>query len=513
MAIEEEREAHATWAGVAGRWYRMATDRHPATGRLNHLLGILERPSLRKLFLYTKSLTCVIPFTNARDSLATLCAPIVKDQDYQAVQHRNLSAEARIVTLFALVFSTPDQHTTSNIAKDTLTRVSSRPASKIRDIGVELFVTGVEFLLELGATSNRLWQQFSNAINEAIRSSRPSVPSAAGSSDPALLSLDQSLETTAFRTSISNFFYDTLRSLRHRKDDNWLRDRLLSVHAALVWIHGISNILTASVQNSASSLHLGHSSTFFLLSLLSGAVTAQESDIQTVEGKGSGGSAPEQLKDFGPNRYIVQDWLLYCLDLVGPAVLASLLPIGLGYLLWKTNQKSSRKDLSAFPFVLTLAITAVWWQLELKFPGKQSRQCEMIKLVTAGLSLVSYANYVSSCYVLMENKERFLTSTLLGGGGILVTLTTLYTAFAKGWQLTVEGFLSAGLLKLIGWTWYCYVRQRRRETPPDPEHHRAPPSTPNNGYELTRMTTPGRAYDPRQPSAARNRYMPQGLTH
>ena len=39
MAIEEEKEAHATWGGVAAHWYNMASDRHPAIGRLNHHLG------------------------------------------------------------------------------------------------------------------------------------------------------------------------------------------------------------------------------------------------------------------------------------------------------------------------------------------------------------------------------------------------------------------------------------------------------------------------------------------
>jgi hypothetical protein len=34
MAIEEDREIHIVWGGVAGRWYAMAADRHPSVGRL-----------------------------------------------------------------------------------------------------------------------------------------------------------------------------------------------------------------------------------------------------------------------------------------------------------------------------------------------------------------------------------------------------------------------------------------------------------------------------------------------
>ena len=41
----------------------------------------LERPSPIKVFLYAKSLTSEIPFPNARDSLGTLCNPIVDVQE------------------------------------------------------------------------------------------------------------------------------------------------------------------------------------------------------------------------------------------------------------------------------------------------------------------------------------------------------------------------------------------------------------------------------------------------
>ena len=118
LAIEEGQEAHAIWGGVAAHWYTMANDRHPAIGRLNHHLGILERPSLKKFFLYAKSLTCVNPFPNARDSLATLCGPIVRDQ--QAIGDGNHSAEAGMLTFQAQLFSESDSNTISNTAADAL---------------------------------------------------------------------------------------------------------------------------------------------------------------------------------------------------------------------------------------------------------------------------------------------------------------------------------------------------------------------------------------------------------
>ncbi|KAK4553111.1 hypothetical protein LTR86_009838 [Recurvomyces mirabilis] len=72
MAIEEEREPHAQWGLVVASWYLKASRRHPQVGRLCHHLALLERPSLRKVACYGKSLTRVVPFANANDSLRTL---------------------------------------------------------------------------------------------------------------------------------------------------------------------------------------------------------------------------------------------------------------------------------------------------------------------------------------------------------------------------------------------------------------------------------------------------------
>ena len=75
MVIEEETEAHSSWAAAAARWYNAESDRRPPIGRLYHHLGVLERPSLRKMFHYAESLTCVGPFPNARDALHALYPP------------------------------------------------------------------------------------------------------------------------------------------------------------------------------------------------------------------------------------------------------------------------------------------------------------------------------------------------------------------------------------------------------------------------------------------------------
>ena len=243
MAIEEEREAHATWGGVAARWYTLANDRHPAIGRLNHHLGILERPSLRKFFLYAKSLTCVIPFPNARDSLTTLCGPIL--QDSRVFQDGNHSAEARIVIFHAQLFSESPSITLSDTAKDALSLLRRLTAAKLRDIGVPLVVSNIAALLQLGSPTNRLWQTFGKAVNQAIQSSRPSASAATGNQISATETNDPSMPfaTTSPTSLVYDFCYTSFNSIiQRRKDRQSLRDALPSVHAILVWLQSIHSV-------------------------------------------------------------------------------------------------------------------------------------------------------------------------------------------------------------------------------------------------------------------------------
>ena len=241
MAIEEEKEAHSIWGGVAARWYNTASDRHPNIGRLYHHLGILERPSLRKYFLYSKSLTCVIPFPNARDSLTTLCGPIV--QESQIVQ--SSSAEARIVTFHAQLFSKFEDAKVGSMASTALSLLSRLSASKIRDIGVELVVTNVGSILQLGSPNNKLWQLFGKAIRTSVQSSRPSVAAAPGTARTNTEDESQQLSHTsnAAPSFVYDFFYTCFDALvRHRNDNQSLQDTLPSVHTALAWTYGVCSL-------------------------------------------------------------------------------------------------------------------------------------------------------------------------------------------------------------------------------------------------------------------------------
>lgn len=253
MAIEEEKEAHATWGGVAARWYTMASDRHPTIGRLYHHLGILERPSLRKLCYYAKSLTCVIGFPNARDSLSTLCGPIV--QDDQTIESSIQSAEARIVTFHALVLSHGNSDTISHVASTALDLVLDTP-SKLRDFGAYLGITNTAALFEFGSPNNILFQQYTTVINLAMQASRPSSTSTAtpGNNTRHTLPLPVTITNTAVvpmttpsaSLDISKDFwlqtFDLV--LRSFGSGSALCDSLAYVHVMLVCVHSLHALRT-----------------------------------------------------------------------------------------------------------------------------------------------------------------------------------------------------------------------------------------------------------------------------
>lgn len=232
MAIEEEKEAHATWGGVAARWYTMASDRHPAIGRLYHHLGILERPSLRKFCFYAKSLTCVIPFQNARESLSTLCTPIIQDE--KTLQSSSDSAEARIVTYHALSYAGTEQEKTDAVGKDALKLIQQQP-TRLREFGSFLAVTNIAALFNLGDPSNVLCQLYMAAINLSIQTGR------SGGDRPRILSPP----TTASLASTTRFWSSTFALIvRLPLNNNWdgscsLRDCLPYVNIMLIWVHSL----------------------------------------------------------------------------------------------------------------------------------------------------------------------------------------------------------------------------------------------------------------------------------
>ncbi|KAM0707304.1 hypothetical protein Q7P35_005542 [Cladosporium inversicolor] len=163
MAIEEDREIHTVWGGVAGRWYVKAADRHPEVGRLYHHSGILERPSLRKFYLYGRALTSIFPFLNAKKSLSTLCTPIVEDE--HALRKGGKSADAVVIYFHARSFLAPKTEPLGQAYSAALAMLEAQSEVSIGAFGVPLAVTNIAALLGFGASNNVYRQLFDTARN------------------------------------------------------------------------------------------------------------------------------------------------------------------------------------------------------------------------------------------------------------------------------------------------------------------------------------------------------------
>ena len=244
MAIEQDREEHAQWASVAASWYIKASDRHPQIGRLYHHLAILERPSLRKIACYGKSLTCVVPFLNARESLTTLCKPIAEEA--QPAPQITLQAEAAFCKLHALMFlAKPDSEVQPafNIALSFLPRPG---AFKWRECGVPLAVANISALLEYGAPSNALRIAFDRTIRRHVQRTRQSHAGhplkVVETPQPPTLSATEHEESRrlvaiAKQLTLASF-YTCMRC--HRPGTAALRDSFAFVGIMLCFLHSAS---------------------------------------------------------------------------------------------------------------------------------------------------------------------------------------------------------------------------------------------------------------------------------
>ncbi|KAK3068969.1 hypothetical protein LTR53_013047 [Teratosphaeriaceae sp. CCFEE 6253] len=171
MAIEEDKEPHAQWGCVAASWYIKASDRHPQIGRLYHHLAILERPSLRKFACYGKSLTCVVPFPNAGDSLHTLCVPIAEEA--QPARPIGLLSEASFCKLHALIFLKAPDSVLREAYGTAMSFLAQPEAFRWRDCGVPLAVANISALLGHGSPVNPLRIACDRFIQRTLQRQRP----------------------------------------------------------------------------------------------------------------------------------------------------------------------------------------------------------------------------------------------------------------------------------------------------------------------------------------------------
>lgn len=241
MAIEEDREIHTIWGGVAGRWYAMVADQHPVVGRLYHHSGILEKPSLRKFYLFARAVTSVVPFMDAKKSLGTLCTAVLSD----ANRTGNQTTEVSFICFHAQAFTSKDDM--ELVARDgayTLAQLNDQPDQKFACYGVHLAITNIAAVLGYGSPDNVLRHLFDFALNKEIPASRPSKqrcipPTHELISGLALLQLE-----TLFAPAV-DFCYRSFNTIIRRTPGKDSMQCLLPfVHTMLVFLTSVETIRT-----------------------------------------------------------------------------------------------------------------------------------------------------------------------------------------------------------------------------------------------------------------------------
>ena len=167
MAIEDdEPRDREVWSNVAKYWYSKASDRSPTVGRLFHHLAILAKPyTLEHLSLYTRSLTCIVPFESAKGSILTLLNPILLGK--VSVSPRNLEIEILFIKAHAILFTRRPlsqfkdvlQHLQNSVIDDFIYSKDDKNRKdhfwRIKKIGAHLATASNSSMLEYGAVTEK----------------------------------------------------------------------------------------------------------------------------------------------------------------------------------------------------------------------------------------------------------------------------------------------------------------------------------------------------------------------
>ena len=236
MAIEEDPTMRATWRRRAQYWYTMILTKHPEVGRLSHHLGILEPPCLRKLFLYSKALTSIVPLPNTQESLALLHEQVAQHE--HNIFEENHSAEAPIATFYAYHFMHRNSDAAAKAMWDALSCIDAQTPAKLGEIGVALVLTNISFLFQVLERSSNTSEK-DTSKNWQPQLSRPPAQGILSSG------------TTSMDSDHYIFCYSTFNCiLKPHKDNQSLRHVLAAIHVSLVWP---CSLCTVEPQASADS--------------------------------------------------------------------------------------------------------------------------------------------------------------------------------------------------------------------------------------------------------------------
>ena len=142
------------WNGVARSWYCKVMDHNPSIGRLYHRSTKLVRQySLHQLSLFTQSLTCLVPFEDARQELQSLFNSVLDGK--APAKPRSASFETAFIKAHGILHNRlPVSHlhaAVSEIKDGLLDKYIGQVTSIFKKQGVYAMITNIGALFEYGA--------------------------------------------------------------------------------------------------------------------------------------------------------------------------------------------------------------------------------------------------------------------------------------------------------------------------------------------------------------------------
>jgi hypothetical protein len=248
MAIEDEDlRDRETWAAVARFWYSKAADKSPDVGRLYHHLAILARPNaLQQLYYYSRSLTCVVPFMSARESILTLLDPILGRSN--ASYAHSLPIDTSFIRAHGILFGRLSTDTFEESKEAFLGQLDNhigRVTAKWNEQGVFIAVTNIAGWFDYGSQDSPL-RLIYQAQAETLARRSPTTPGDSSRSPSPASQVNSDISSQFSKLSRDVAFasacrltFSTLGLVLRRIGD---KNVLPHVHVLLAFLSSLSTI-------------------------------------------------------------------------------------------------------------------------------------------------------------------------------------------------------------------------------------------------------------------------------
>lgn len=260
MAIEDDdARDRDTWSGVASFWYGKAADKSPNVGRLYHHLAILAKPSsIQQLSLYTRALTCIVPFESARGSIMTLFNPVLNGKQ-DSTRHKPSSMEWTFVKAHALLFTGRSINDFGNCVNallgGMLIHYISRAGPRFKEVGVVAMIANSAALFEYGTIRSNgsprsvlrlAFEETRSQVQKEIKTDNAeALNTTEASQSEESLSPEESNSSSLMIELAASFAFGTLSVALRKPDD---RNVHPMVHTSFVQILGFAGVEKAMIR-------------------------------------------------------------------------------------------------------------------------------------------------------------------------------------------------------------------------------------------------------------------------